>query len=193
MDDDAAVSQQISLVLQELRHRPELFNEKLFPLLYDVMRRMAQRQLRFDGSGRTLRPTVLVHEAYIRLVRAEPDWQNKAHFLGCASNVMRQILVDYARKRTSLKRGGAFVRVPIDDYAAPAAPSFEHILAVDAALDKLAAFDPMKAELLKLKFFGGLTMQEIAKVLGVGLSTAKEHLRSAQAWMHREIAGTADK
>ena len=183
-------AQQVTRVLRELRDRPELFNEKLFPLLYQVMRKMARKHLNGERDARTLQPTVLVHEAYVRLVGSDQEWQNRAHFLGCASNVMRQILIDYARKRIAAKRGGAAaVQVPLEDQSAPAALSLDAILAVNEALDRLKEFDPLKEELVKLKFFGGLTVAEAAKVAGVSLTTAKEHLRVALAWMNRELSG----
>jgi RNA polymerase sigma factor (TIGR02999 family) len=181
-------AQQVTRVLRELRDRPELFNEKLFPLLYQVMRKMARKHLNGERDARTLQPTVLVHEAYVRLVGSDQEWQNRAHFLGCASNVMRQILIDYARKRVAAKRGGAPVQVPLEDHASPAALSLDAILMVNEALDRLKEFDPLKEELVKLKFFGGLTVSEAAKVAGVSLSTAKEHLRVALAWMNRELS-----
>jgi RNA polymerase sigma factor (TIGR02999 family) len=189
MDSHEAESQQVTQILRELRDRPELFNEKLFPILYQVMKKLARKQLSNEREARTLQPTVLVHEAYMRLVGSDQEWQNRAHFLACASNAMRQILIDYARKRISAKRGSGAVRVPLEDRAAPAALSLDTILAVNEALNRLKEFDPLKEELVKLKFFGGLTIAEAAKVAGVSQTTAKEHLRSAQAWMNRELSG----
>jgi len=129
----------------------------------------------------------------MRLVGSGQDWQNRAHFLGCASNVMRQILIDYARKRTSAKRGSGAVKVPLDDQEVKTALPLDTILAVNEALNKLKEFDPLKEQLLQLKFFGGLTNAEAAKVAGVSLSTAKEHLRAAEAWMNRELSGGAPR
>lgn len=187
MYPNSVESQQVTRVLRELRDRPELFNERLFPLLYQVMKRIARKQLSGERDAHTLQPTVLVHEAYLRLVGSEQEWENRAHFLGCASNVMRQILIDYARKRTSAKRGSGAVQVPLEDHAVRTALSLDEILAVNEALNRLKEFDPLKEELVKLKFFGGLTIAEAAKVAGISLTSAKDHLRAAQAWMNREL------
>jgi RNA polymerase sigma factor (TIGR02999 family) len=121
-------------------------------------------------------------------VRSEQDWQNRAHFLACASNVMRQILIDYARKRIAAKRGSGAVKVELEDYAVGEGLPLDTILAVNQALDRLKVLDPVKEELVRLRFFGGLTIAEAAKVAGIGLTTAKEHFRSAQAWMNRELS-----
>lgn len=194
MEPLSAESRQVTEVLREMRDRPELFNERLFPILYQVMKKMARKQLNNEREARTLQPTVLVHEAYMRLVGSDQEWQNRAHFLSCASNVMRQILIDYARRRISAKRGSGAVRVPLgDDQAVPTALSLDAILAVNEALDRLKEFDPLKEELVKLKFFGGLTVAEVAKVKGISLTTAKDHLRAAQAWMNRELSGAAPR
>jgi len=193
MEPYSEESLQVTQVLRELHGRPELFNERLFPILYQVMKQMARRHLQGEQHARTLQPTVLVHEAYMRLVGSDQDWQNRSHFLACASNVMRQILIDYARKRTSAKRGSGAVQVPLEDKAVPTAVSLDTILAINEALTKLKEFDPLKEELVKLKFFGGLTVAEAAKVAGISLTTAKEHLRAAQAWMNRELSGGAPR
>jgi len=193
MGESIAEAEQVTLVLKELRHRPELFNEKLFPLLYQVMRRMARKRMNGERGARTIQPTALVHEAYVRLVGSDGQWENRAHFLACAANVMRQILVDYARKRGSAKRGSGAIQVPLDDRANPAELPLDEILAVNEALDRLAEIDPVKAELVKLRFFGGLTVAESAKVVGLSLTTVKEHLRFAQAWIGRRLSATAGR
>jgi RNA polymerase sigma factor (TIGR02999 family) len=188
MDGYSEEAQQVTIVLREMRDRPELFNERLFPILYQVMKQLARKHLRGEREARTLQPTVLVHEAYMRLVGSEQEWQNRAHFLACASNVMRQILIDYARKRIAAKRGSGAVKVELEDYTAEEGLPLDTILAVNQALDRLKELDPVKEELVRLRFFGGLTIAEAAKVVGVGVTTAKEHFRSAQAWMNRELS-----
>ena len=188
--DDRSV--EITRILRDLRDRPEALREQLFPLLYDEMKRIARRQMQRESAARTLQPTALVHEAYMRLAHASPIWVNRAHFLGCASNAMRQILVEYARKRVSLKRGHGYESVPVDEFVSDRPVSLEDILGVDLALNKLKLLDPVKAELLELKFFGGLTTQEAAKVLGLGLTITKEHLRLAKAWLVREFSRKGD-
>ena len=190
MNSYSEESLQVTQVLRELHDKPELFNERLFPILYQVMRQMARRHLQGEQHARTLQPTVLVHEAYMRLIGSDQDWQNRSHFLACASNVMRQILIDYARKRTSAKRGSGAAKVPLTDRPVPEALPLDTILAVNEALNRLKEFDPLKEELVKLKFYGGLTIAEAAKVAGVSLTTAKDHLRAAEAWMNRELSGS---
>lgn len=185
---DSLESREITRVLHELRGHPDLLRERLFPLLYDSMKRIARRQMQAEHSARTLQPTALVHEAYIRLAGSEPNWENRAHFLACASNVMRQILVDCARRRLSHKRGAGADPVTLDDLVAARAVSLEDILTVDMALDRLRQIDSIKAELLQLKFFGGLTVEESARVLGLDLTSAKGHFRMAKAWLSRELS-----
>jgi len=185
---DTVDSHEVTRVLKELQDRPQLLRERLFPLIYDSMKQIARRQMRAERSEHTLQPTALVHEAYIRLASADPDWQSRTHFLACASNVMRQILVDSARKRISRKRGGGIAPVTVDDFMAAKPVNLEDILAIDMALERLKEVDPVKAELLHLKFFGGLTLAESAGVLGLGLTSAKEHFRLAKAWLGRELS-----
>ncbi len=193
MDSFSEESQQVTRILHELRDRPELFNERLFPILYQVMKQMARKHLHGERDARTLQPTVLVHEAYLRLVGSDTEWQNRAHFLACASNVMRQVLIDYARKRKSAKRGDGAVQVPLEDHPVQQALSLDTILAVNEALGRLKEFDPLKAQLVQLRFFGGLTVADAAKVAGLSLTVAKEHLRAANAWMNRELTGGAPR
>jgi|SRR5271156_2972932 len=185
---DAIQSREITRVLQELRDQPKLLRERLFPLLYESMKRIARRQMQAERSARTLQPTALVHEAYIRLASSDANWENRAHFLACASNVMRQILVDCARRRLSRKRGAGAEPVTLDDLVAARAVSLEDILSVDIALARLKQIDPVKAELLELKFFGGMTVEESASVLGLDVTSAKGQFRLAKAWLSRELA-----
>ena len=178
---------EITQVLNQLRDRPELLHERLFSLLYPSLRKIARKQLSAEGSARTLQPTALVNEAYMRLRTAEPDWQNRAHFLACAANAMRQVLVDYARRRISRKRGSGQEALPLDEFIAAQPVSLEDVLTVHLALEKLRRIDPLKAQLLELRFFGGLTIEESAQVLGIGLTATKDHFRMARAWCNREF------
>jgi RNA polymerase sigma factor (TIGR02999 family) len=182
-------SLEITRILREHRDSPEKYNDKLFPLLYDVLKKNARRQLYAESSARTLRPTELVNELYIKMVVDRTEWKDRAHFLGCAANAMRQILVDYARKRTAQKRGSGLRPAPIVDRAIDQPVSLEDILAIDEALSRLRTLDPTKAEVLKLRFFGGLKLEEVATVLDIGLTSAKEHQRAALAWVNRELTG----
>ena len=188
MQNDLAIeSDEITKVLQELRSQPDVLRERLFPMLYQAMKQIARRQMNAERSARTLQPTALVHEAYVRLVRAEPNWENKAHFLACASKVMRDILVECARRRGSRKRGSGAQQVELNEFIEWKAVSFEDVLTIDIALDRLKEIDPLKAELLQLKFFSGMTITESAEAVGLGLTSTKEHFRLAKAWMNREL------
>jgi len=162
--------------------------DQLLPLVYAEMRRMAARQLRKERVEHTLQPTALVHEVYLRLVdQRQVDWQNRAHFFGAAALVMRRILVDHARRHAASKRGEGLRFVPIDEANEYAGPTEAPILALDSALDRLQALDATLAKIVELRVFGGLTIEEAAHVLDVSPSTAKRDLRTAKAWLRREL------
>ncbi len=162
--------------------------DRLLPLVYAELRRVAARQLRRERAGHTLQPTALVHEAYVRLVeQRNVDWQNRAHFYGVAAQVMRRILVDHARRQKARKRGNGAQRVPIEDIAERAATEVP-VLALDYALGRLEKLDPGLAHIVELRAFGGLTIDEVAHVLNVSPSTAKREWRTAKAWLRRELA-----
>ena len=161
---------------------------QLLPLVYEELRRIATRQLRGERAGHTLQPTALVHEAYLRLVdQRNVDWENRAHFFGVAAQVMRRILVDHARRHRASKRGDGLPSVPIDDAKGAVAPDVIPVLALDHALDRLAAMDEELARLVELRAFGGMTIEEAACVLKVSASTAKREWRTAKAWLTREL------
>jgi RNA polymerase sigma factor (TIGR02999 family) len=161
---------------------------QLLPLVYTELRRVAARQLRSERADHTLQPTALVHEVYIRLVgQRQVDWQNRAHFLGVAAQVMRRILVDHARRRGASKRGEGERCVSIDVAKEVAAPNETPILALDQALDRLEKIDGELAKIVELRAFGGLTIEEAAHVLSVSPSTAKREWRTAKAWLNREL------
>jgi RNA polymerase sigma factor (TIGR02999 family) len=161
---------------------------QLLPLVYAELRRIAARQLQKERVGHTLQPTALVHEVYLRLVdQRHVDWRNRAHFFGVAAHVMRRILVDHARRRSTSKRGIGVQRVAIDDALGAAAPNDVPILAFDHALGRLEEIDADLAKLVELRAFGGLTIEEAAHVLDVSPSTAKRDLRTAKAWLKREL------
>jgi len=166
----------------------------LVPLVYEQLKRIAADQFVRERPGHTLQVTALVNEAYLRLFGSDsqPSWANRAHFLAAAAEAMRRILVDYARRRGSQKRGGSRARVALDDNALLAETCVDEVLDVDHWLEKLAVHDPPKAELVKLRYFAGLTMEEIAKLLGISLPTANRHWAYARAWLFREMtAGDA--
>ncbi len=166
--------------------------EELWRLVYDELRRIAAVKMSQEAPPQTLQPTALVHEAWLRLGGdAQPTWKNRAHFFGAAAEAMRRILVERARSRTALKRGCRVVRVSAEEIDIPVAVPDEDLLAVDEALDKLIAVDPRKAELVKLRYFTGMSFEEAAAVLGIAVSTAKEWWAYARAWLAVEISRSA--
>jgi RNA polymerase sigma factor (TIGR02999 family) len=163
--------------------------EEMLPLVYDELRKLAAQKLAGERPGHTLQPTALVHEAWLR-VRAlgKEDWQNRTQFFSTAAEAMRRILVDNARRKRAQRRGAgqAPVEFPEEGIAAPM--DDDRLLAVHEALDKLAARDPEKAELVKLRYFVGLSVEETAEVLGVSVPTTKRHWAYAKAWLYREMS-----
>jgi RNA polymerase sigma factor (TIGR02999 family) len=163
--------------------------ERLIPLVYDELRRQAARHLRRERREHTLRPTGLVHEAYLRLVeQRQAAWQNRSQFFAVAARVMRRVLGDHARRHLAHKRGGSRCRVSLDDAdgASPAERDLD-LLALEQALTELAALDAAKARIVELRFFGGLSLPETAAVLGVSESTVSREWRMARAWLYRRI------
>jgi RNA polymerase sigma factor (TIGR02999 family) len=165
---------------------------ELLPLVYQELRRLAAQKMANEPAGHTLQPTALVHEAWLRLgADAQPIWQNRAHFFAAAAEAMRRILVERARKHCTLKRGGGAGRVCLDEIEIPTiAADDERLLAVDEALEKLAASHPRKAELVKLRYFAGMTFEEAASVLGIAVPTAKEWWTYSRAWLAVEMRRT---
>jgi RNA polymerase sigma factor (TIGR02999 family) len=164
--------------------------ERLLPLVYDELRQLAAQKLAQEKPGQTLQATALVHEAYIRLVDVEKaqHWNSRGHFFAAAAEAMRRILVEQARRKHALRRGGQQHRQDLD-HVEPAAPQLsDDLLALDEALEKLAARDRVKAELVKLRYFGGLTMEQTAQALGISLATAHRYWNYARAWLHQEIS-----
>lgn len=170
--------------------RPAL--ETLMPLVYAELRRLAAHYLKGERPGQTLQPTALVHEAYMKLLKDRPErWQNRAHFCAIAAHAMRQILIERARARDALKRGGGQPRVTFDE-ALPAAAAERPIdlIALDAALERLAALDEGQARIVELRFFGGLSIEETADAMGISPATVKRHWAIARAWLAKEISPT---
>ena len=161
----------------------------VFPLIDEELHRLAQQQLRREPDGHTLSPTALVHEAYMRLIDySRMEWTGRAHFMAVASTAMRRILVDHARSHRSIKRGGSLRRVPIESVDLATEDRAELLIAVDDALSKLKEIDPRQARVVECRFFGGMTEEETAEALGIGLRTAKRDWAKAKMWLHREIA-----
>jgi len=163
---------------------------ELLPLVYEELRKLARAKMSNELPNHTLQATALVHEAYLRLVGNEDlSWANRAHFFSAAAEAMRRILIDHARRRQAQRHGGGQERVPLAELSIAAPADDDELLAVHDALEQLAIRDRPKAELVKLKYFGGLTTEEAAGVLGLSVPTAKRHWAYARAWMFREISG----
>ena len=166
---------------------------RLMPLVYSELRKLADGYLRNERPGNTLQPTALVHEAYLRLIRQDqPDFRSRSHFLAIASHIMRQILIDHARLRNAGKRGGGTPKYSLDEAMSAAVERPSIMLAVDDALTELEKHDPMKAKLIEMRFFGGLTAEESAEALDLPVHKVRGALRVAQAWLQRELSGDRD-
>jgi RNA polymerase sigma factor (TIGR02999 family) len=176
-------------LLEALQHGDPQAAAQLLPLVYDELRRLAAQKLSHEAPGQTLQATALVHEAYLRLVGAadEPRWNGRGHFFAAAAEAMRRILVEQARRKQALKRGGGVEREELDEEVLAAPEPAEDLLVLDEALDQLTVRDPLKAELVKLRYFAGLTSEEAASVLGISPSTADRAWAYARAWLHRAI------
>ncbi len=162
--------------------------ERLLPLVYDELRRVAAGYLRRERPDHTLQPTALVHEAYLRLIdQTRVDWKNRAHFCAVASDMMRRILVDHARKHQAVKRGGGETRISLDEAVSFPREAEIDVLAVDEALLDLARLDPQQGRLVELRFFGGLTLDETAEVMGLSRSTVQREWNMAKAWLYNQI------
>lgn len=179
-------------ILQAIETGDPLAGDRLLPLIYDELRRLAAAHLAHEKPGQTLQPTALVHEAYLRLMDGSnpAQWNSRGHFFSSAGIAIRRILVENARRKGSLKRGGMLSRQPLeDDLAGCAGEPHEDLLALDEALDKLAAVDRDLAELVHLIYFAGQTQQEAAETLGIGERTVRRNWTVARAWLRREIEG----
>lgn len=162
--------------------------EELLPLVYDELRRLARNHLRRERPNHTLQPTALVHEAYLRLVgEGGATWQNRAHFFGIAARLMRQILINHAEARAAARRGGGAFRLSLGAVDRLAEGPEVDLIALDDALKGLAALDPRQGQIVELRFFGGLTVEETAAVLGLSPATVKREWSAARAWLRREI------
>jgi RNA polymerase sigma factor (TIGR02999 family) len=178
----------VSRLLQEWRAGDQEAYERLIPLVYAELRRVARGHLRREGRGHSLQPTLLVHESYIRLADADVDWQNRTHFLSVAATVMRRILVERARARHARKRGGDDVRVAVTDRLAGRESDPVDLLMLDQAIERLRVLDERQAQAIELCYFGGLTYAEIGEALGVSEATVDRDLRHARAWLRRQLS-----
>ena len=182
------LSHNITHILKEWSAGDQRALDRLTPLVYEELRHQAARYLRRERPDHTLQATALIHEAYLRLIDAKDvNWQSRAHFFAIAANLMRRILVEHARRRDADKRGGSQVRVQFDEALAVADETDVDLLAIDEALDRLAAIDPQQARVVELRFFSGLSVEETAAALGVSPKTVKRDWSVARAWLRREI------
>jgi RNA polymerase sigma factor (TIGR02999 family) len=184
------LSHNITHLLKEWTAGDERALDRLTPLVYEELRQQAARYLRKERPGHSLQATALINEAFLRLIDVKDvQWQNRAHFFAIAANLMRRILVDHARRRDAEKRGGSQMRLTLDEALAVAKEPEVDLLAIDEALDRLAAIDEQQARVVELRFFSGLSVEETAAALGVSPKTVKRDWSVARAWLRREIGG----
>lgn len=178
----------ITLLLQQIEGGDDQAAARLLPLVYEQLRQLAASRMAGEAPGHTLQPTALVHEAWLRLGGdQQPAWRNRAHFFAAAAEAMRRILIDSARRRLTQRRGGRLEHVPLDEVDLAAATDDTHVLAVNDALEKFAFVDPRKAELVKLRYFAGLTLPEVALALDISQPTAERWWAYARAWLSDEL------
>jgi len=184
------MSHEVTQILQALSKGDRYATEKLLPLVYDELRRLASGYMRRERSDHTLQTTPLVHEAYLRLIdQTQVEWKDRVHFFGIAARLMRQILVDHARTRDAQKRGGDLTKLSLDEAVSFSKKRDIDLVELDDALLSLASFDEQQSRIVELRFFGGLTIEETAEVLRISPSTIKREWGLAKAWLRREIAG----
>ena len=180
---------EVTQVLRELSDGQESAPQRLMPLVYDELRKLAAGYLKGERADHTLQATALVHEAYLRLVDwKNVSWQNRAHFFALAAHAMRGILVDHARARKAEKRGGGMTKLALEEAVSFPRRSEVDLLALDESLRELAEFDPAQSRIVELRFFGGLTIDETAEVMGISPATIKREWKMAKAWLHQRIA-----
>jgi RNA polymerase sigma-70 factor, ECF subfamily len=191
-----ATPDNLTSLLVEWREGDKTALDRLTPLVYDEIRRIAHRYVQREREGHTLQTTALVNEAYLRLAGSQNvDWQNRAHFFAVTAQVMRRILIDHARRRRYVKHGGEAQHVPLEaatgtkDGVMMSQPRATELLALDEALDELAKLDGRKSDVVQLRYFGGLSLEETAEVLEVSLMTVRRDWRAAKAWLYRRVKG----
>ena len=186
--------QQVTQLLINWSNGDQAARDKLMPLVYDELHRLAHQYMKRESPGHTLQTSALVNEAFVKLVdQTDVRWQNRSHFFAIAAQLMRRILVDHARSRQTAKRGGGARPVSFDDALMVSDERSAEVVAVHEALERLAGFDSRKAQIVELRFFGGLSIDETAKVLGVSPGTVMRDWTLAKAWLHKEISAEAAK
>ena len=183
----SASSTNVTQILLEWRSGNEEALKHLMPMVYDELRRLAAHYMRSERREHTLQATALVNEAYIRLVDMKVSWKDRAHFFAVAARLMRRLLVDHARAHHRAKREGDAAKISLDDAVEVCSGPAPNVLAVDDALTRLAEFDQRKSEILELRYFGGLSNEEVAEALGISRATVQRDLRLAKAWLNREL------
>jgi len=184
----ATAPHQVTLLLQEWSDGDLNALDKLMPLVHDELHRLAHQHMRRESAGHVLQTSALINEAYIRLVdQPQIRWQGRSHFFGIAARLMRHILVDEARKRNAAKRGGSFIQVPLDEVTAVVQEQAANVTALDDALQRLEKIDERQGKLVELRFFGGLSIEETAQVLGVSPGTVMRDWTFARAWLRNEM------
>ena len=192
--DNLVLMTEVTQILSQIEQGDPSAAEQLLPFVYDELRRLASARLAQEKPGQTLQATALVHEAYLRLVDVDTaqHWDSRRHFFSAAAESMRRILVEKARRKGRLKRGGNLDRVPLDQVEIKVETSKLDLLALDEALAKLVSESPERAEIVRLRFFAGLSHEEVAELLGVSVVTVKRHWRYARVWLLRQMEGHRD-
>jgi RNA polymerase sigma-70 factor (ECF subfamily) len=189
-DEMNASAQQVTQLLGEWRSGDSSALEKLIPLVQPELRRLAQHYMSRERPGHTLQTTALIDDAYLQFAnKTHPEWQNRAHFFAVSAQLMRRIMVDHARQRQAAKRGGGAVRVTFDESAAVSPTRADELVALDDALEQLAAFDERKAQVVEMRYFGGLATEEIADVLKIHVNTVTRDWTAARAWLLAKLSG----
>jgi len=182
-------SHDITRALEQLSSGDASALDGLVPVVYDQLRRLAERELRKERTGHTLTPTALVNEAYLKLVQLDRmTWQGRAHFLGACAQVMRRILIGYARSRKASKRGAGQSHASLDDVVVAAAERPDLLVALDEALDRLAGFSPRQAKVVECRYFAGMEIEEVAAMMGISPATVRRDWTAARAWLNREMS-----
>lgn len=183
---------EVSLLLQEWRNGDRQALDTLLPLVYKELRRLARMQLQKERPDHTLQSAALVHEAYLRLIGLNaPQWESRTHFFAIAAQLMRQILVDYARRHGAVKRGGSVCKLSLEEAKVASRGKNVDVLALDDALNSLAKIDPRQSRVVELRFFAGLSLQEISDAMEIAPATVQRDWTAARAWLHREISRNA--
>lgn len=183
---------EVTRILQRLEAGERQAGEDLLPIVYQKLKSLASRQLEREPAGHTLQTTALVHEAYMRLVGDDQMWEGKPHFIGAAAEAMRRILVDRARAKKRIKRGGEYDRVELDDSALAMSAPADEVVSVNDILETLAEKHPVEAEVVKLHYFAGFNISEAGRALGISSSTAHRHWVFARAWLREELASAGE-